>query len=260
MNKNFKDYNRIFAFGCSCTNYFWPTWADIIGTQAKEYYNYGRSGAGNLYISNSIVEASIRHRINKDDLVLVMWSTISREDRYIKSDWLTPGNIYTQDTFSKEFVYKFADNKFYLMRDLGFIAMATEYIKNLNCEYKVFHMSPLVETQIKAGDVLINDWHSDITKFYKDIINNLGPALNLTLFENGMWPQIPIKGWGGKGQTADYHPTPGMYLEFIKKALPDFVVTKDMEDFANEYNEKVLNSQTLDDTRQYWPEKRVQRL
>lgn len=260
MNKNFNDYDRVFAFGCSCTNYFWPTWADIIGKQAKEYYNYGRSGAGNLYISNSIVEANIRHNITENDLVLVMWTTISREDRYIKTDWVTPGNIYTQDTFSKEFVYKFADNRFYLMRDLGFIAMADTYIKKLNCDYKVFTMSPLVETQIKSGDVIIDDWHSDITKFYKSVIDELGPALNLTLFDTGLWPQTPIRGWGGQGQTADYHPTPAMYLDFIKKTFTDFNITEDMEKFANEYNDKVLQSKTLDDTREYWPEKRVQRL
>ena len=47
---------RIFAFGCSLTQYFYPTWADILihhykseGTTIGE--NWGRSGAGNQYIS-----------------------------------------------------------------------------------------------------------------------------------------------------------------------------------------------------------------
>ena len=48
----FKKYKRVFAFGCSFTCYRWPTWADLIGKQCEgaEFRNYGKSGAGNLFI------------------------------------------------------------------------------------------------------------------------------------------------------------------------------------------------------------------
>ena len=36
---------RLFTFGCSFTQYWWPTWADILGYQHDFYENWGRCGA-----------------------------------------------------------------------------------------------------------------------------------------------------------------------------------------------------------------------
>ena len=45
---------RIFAFGCSLSQYFYPTWADVAIYEYKQkgYHgeNWSRSGAGNQYI------------------------------------------------------------------------------------------------------------------------------------------------------------------------------------------------------------------
>ena len=46
---------RLFTFGCSVTEFIWPTWADILGREFDYYENWGRVGAGNLYIFNSII-------------------------------------------------------------------------------------------------------------------------------------------------------------------------------------------------------------
>ena len=62
-----ENYKRFFAFGCSLTRYHWPTWADIIAREIPESYNYGQSGAGNLFISNQVVEANVRHKFNDTD-------------------------------------------------------------------------------------------------------------------------------------------------------------------------------------------------
>ena len=35
-----KKYKRFFAFGCSYTEYFWPTWPDIIGQEIPYYENW----------------------------------------------------------------------------------------------------------------------------------------------------------------------------------------------------------------------------
>jgi len=35
---------RLFAFGCSFTQYKWPTWADILGKSFDLSYNLGKSG------------------------------------------------------------------------------------------------------------------------------------------------------------------------------------------------------------------------
>ena len=62
MITEFKKYKRLFAFGCSFTCYIYPTWADIIYQSLNEdceFYNCGRSGGGNLFISHRITEAKI---------------------------------------------------------------------------------------------------------------------------------------------------------------------------------------------------------
>ena len=75
---------RIFAFGCSMTRYRWPTWADIYASdKTTQFYNYAHSGAGNQFIANQIVETCKRFNWNDDDLILIMWSSITREDRYV---------------------------------------------------------------------------------------------------------------------------------------------------------------------------------
>ena len=45
---------RIFAFGCSLTQYFYSTWADILSQYRKTKVTkqqLGKSGAGNVYIA-----------------------------------------------------------------------------------------------------------------------------------------------------------------------------------------------------------------
>jgi len=67
---------RLFTFGCSFTNYKWKTWADIIGTQFEEFQNWGKSGSGNFFISSSLYECHSINKITKDDVVLIMFSSI----------------------------------------------------------------------------------------------------------------------------------------------------------------------------------------
>ena len=110
---------RLFTFGCSFTNYHWPTYADILGTQFDAFFNWGRSGAGNLFIFNSLMEAHKRNKLTKDDVVCVMWSSISREDRYVGKNWLLAGSMYSQKVYDQEFVKKFSDPNGYLIRDLA---------------------------------------------------------------------------------------------------------------------------------------------
>jgi len=47
--------NRLFTFGCSHTCYRWPTWANMIGLEYAEHYNFGQAGADNFSILNKII-------------------------------------------------------------------------------------------------------------------------------------------------------------------------------------------------------------
>lgn len=103
-------YKRFFSFGCSYTNYIWPTWADIMAYDMNlEYHNYGKAGFGNTAIQCEIIRADIEKHFNHDDLIIIMWSHWNREDRYINGDWKAKGNIFNNDFYDKSFWKKYWD-------------------------------------------------------------------------------------------------------------------------------------------------------
>lgn len=252
---NFKKYKRFFAFGCSMTSYYWPTWADIIAQEIPESYNYGKSGGGNLFIASQLTEANQRFKFNKDDLVMVMWSSIHREDRYIQRHWETPGNIYTQNIYDDEFIKKFADVRGYFIRDMAVITMASKLLESTNADFHMLKMSPFeVGHGEKAPDELVDDARS----LYTDTLEKIKPdILNLEL--NGRWPQIPIKG-RGKGQTADYHPTPENHASYLKKLFPELEFSANTLEFIEQHMLYLNQAEYLDELWSTWQTRNPPRL
>ena len=238
-----KNYTRVFAFGCSMTHYPWPTWADIYGMQFPEYYNYGRGGAGNIFISNQIVEQSLRYNWNENDLVLIMWSDYTREDRYYDLGWQTPGNIWTQDYYDEKFVKKYACPKGYLIRDLAIIKLAESYMSNLPCDYKMFMMNDLDLSIYETDDKDITNIY-DIPK-YPSLLQSVG----------GKWPEIYCY---NKENPIDYHPDPMMHYNFLEYAGMD--PTAEMKSFAEVWQEKVDKYSTHDEVNYQQFFKEVDRL
>ena len=212
---DFKKYKRFFAFGCSMTSYGWPTWADIVAQEIPEYYNYAQSGGGNLFISCQVTEASLRHKFTETDLVMVMWSSVAREDRHINGNWLTPGNIYTQNYYDDNFVNKFADDLGYLLRDINLITLTKNLLDVSPVEYFMLNMSPFNTT---CEDYMLNLKYKDIRKMYSNTFDSILPDI-LTLELKGTWPQHPVSKKGG--QTADYHPSPIQHFDYLKKLFPE---------------------------------------
>ena len=112
--------SRLFTFGCSFTWWPWPTWADIIGYDLQiPHYNWGLSGLGNVGIHSRMIECDLRNNITKDDLVLVVWSSWTREDRYDvekavfpRPSWNSTGDIL--HSYDKKFI----DNYWSMSNDL----------------------------------------------------------------------------------------------------------------------------------------------
>lgn len=86
--------SRFFAFGCSLTYYMWPTWADLIATDYKEYYNQGFYGRGNQYIMHSVYETDSIKQFTADDTVMVMLTSFTRNDCYVSGEWTHRGSIF----------------------------------------------------------------------------------------------------------------------------------------------------------------------
>ena len=237
MITDLKKYKRIFAFGCSFTSYLYPTWADIIYKSMDpnvEFYNLGKSGGGNLFISHRIVEANKKYKFTENDLVVVMWSTYARIDFYkTKFGWKTPGNIYTQDELSMPTVKELEDLNWFLMRDLATIDLTTHYINSLPCDTIKFMSVPFRYE---------HDNHSmqleKVTTEMFDLYSNLHEQYPKSLYE------FMGRRWSGMvkytdpDMSTDYHPTPVDYKNYlIDCGVP---ITQEAIDYAHESLNRLL--------------------
>lgn len=172
---------RFFAFGCSFTRSKYPTWADLVATQYDHYQNWGRPGAGNSFIFYSLMECHKRNLITKDDVVMIMWSSIGREDRYVKGQWLTPGSIYNQLDYNEEFVNKFADPTGYLLRDAAHLAGAKSLLDSIGCRYYFFSIVPFNMPDDNVFKIFTTD--HKIKKLYSEEFSAVKPSVYETVFK-----------------------------------------------------------------------------
>lgn len=217
---------RFFAFGCSFTKYAWPTWADILGRQYTEYYNYGRYGAGNMYIFNALMEADQYHKLTKDDLVIVQWSCSSREDRYKDNQWVTPGGV--ANYYSHKEFKKFFDFRGFVIRDIGLIKAAKHFLENVGCEYYFTAMVPFI-TNNMYGDSDTND----VAEVYKDVLSTVKLSYESVLGTYGA--RRPKDVYGVK--VNDSHPVPSEHYRYIQAVLPDLL--KQPKSIADNYDKEL---------------------
>jgi hypothetical protein len=240
---DFKKYKRFFAFGCSFTQYSWPTWADIISKEFSESYNYGRCAAGNFFIFQALMEAIVKHKINKDDLVMIMFSNVTREDRFTKNrGWITPGNLYHQNEYSENFLEKYLCDHGYLMRDLNLVHGCKLALNSINCDYEFMSMVPFhskCSDDIKMTDV---DYLLD---FYKETIDSVHPSVLEIIFK-GDWnnlkprPEYDVP-WDSK-KYVDNHPTPKEHLIYLEKIFPNINFSQESLNFVEDNNKLVLSN------------------
>jgi len=226
---DFKKYKRFFAFGCSMTAYGWSTWADIIGNEILEYRNYGQSGAGNLFIACQVTEAHMKYKFNEDDLIMVMWSSTVREDRYVNKHWVTPGNLFYQNVYDSNFVSKMADELGFLIRDINLITLTKKLLETTSADFHFLKMSPF---DVKCKDSSEIQKLEQIKLHYKETFDYILEDI-YTLECNGKWPQHPIVNPVPGGQTADYHPSPIQHFNYINKLFPNISWSKNTIDFVN---------------------------
>lgn len=235
-NIDLSKYKRLFTIGCSFTEYFYPTWANVLSKSMPdaEFYNLGLSGTSNPFIANRLVEANLKFKLCETDLVIIMWTTTCRETHYVRGRWYNPGNIFSQDEYSKEFVDKFADPDGYLMRDLATIEMATSYVKNLPCDYIGLLSTPL-EFKYKHDGSPEYDLANEILDTYKDLLATF-PKSMLELEMNNHWESgSTYRSNMFSGVRDDYHPNTTRYCNYlIKLGLP---ITQASIDYARECTE-----------------------
>jgi len=233
------------------TSYGWPTWADIIAQEIPESYNYAQSGGGNMFISCQVTEAALRHEFTDTDLIMIMWSSVAREDRYIKGNWLTPGNIYTQNYYNEKFVKEFADDFGYLLRDINLITLTKSFLESKKLNYYFLNMSPLT---IEINDKTIQRKYNLLLEVYKDTLDSILPDI-FTLECNRAWPQHPVVKKGG--QRADYHPSPAQHFGYLNKLFPEQQWSENTINFVSTEQAKMEKIRNFDDMIFKVPENRI---
>jgi hypothetical protein len=203
--------SRLFAFGCSFTNYRWSTWADCLAPEFDYFENWGQSGAGNHYIFNSIMEADQRHHFGAGDTVVVCWTNVMREDRYTDR-WQTLGNITTCPIYNPEYVRDAITERGCLIRDIALIKVTANFLHNCTgVTAKFLSMCDIMNPRqfnYSPGD-------QDIFDLYQPVLNNIMPSYQAVLYP------------GGWKHSNDPHPTPAEHLAYLDAVLPGWVTNQD---------------------------------
>ncbi len=202
---------RLFAFGCSFTNYRWPTWVDCLAPEFDHAQNWGQAGGGNHYIFNSVMECDQRHNFGPGDTVIVCWSHTSREDRYVKDRWRTLGSINNTEIYSKQFVADLVDERGFLIRDLAFIKAIKNFLESKHSiTWKFFSICPIT----------LVDWldhtptkHVDVIDLYRNVIDSIQQPDYKTFLSEAPRKMI----------NNDPHPNPEEHLAYLDTVLPGWV-------------------------------------
>lgn len=252
---DYSKYKRVFMFGCSFTKYEWPTWANIIGFEMPNavQYNFGQSGGGNLFISERIIAANQRYKFDQDDLILIMWSTHCREDRYIETGWETPGNIFSQDFYPKNFAKEYGCVRGYMVRDLALMTTIKHTLTLLPCHAVVLKsVEPDYDKHLYIG---AEDF-DPIIELYKDTIYDMPmPLYQSVKTDTGGWIMgtyyywHKLQGPNPKEKWGDYHPDPDMHMNYLTQL--GFKFSPKVIDMVHEYTKELHDIQTREELEEW---------
>lgn len=244
-----KKYNRFFAFGCSFTNYRWPTWADVIAHEIPDanYVNRALPGAGNQYICTNLSQAIRYFDIGENDLVAIMWSTFYRYDSYKRWAWNVPGNIYTQDMIPLNIVDDYiGDTRGFAMRDLSLIDITTKMLENQPFDsITMWGVHPSKQDYYGLSQVPQAAVHwVDVEVMYKDLDNVIMPDL-LQTGCGGSWGSTFRFLHDDGSEFVDYHPKTKTYCDYLTKIGID--ISQNTKDWASACDNKTQSIRSADD-------------
>jgi len=217
-------YSRIFTFGCSFTRWYWPTWANIIGSvvEKNNFYNFSQPGAGNEYIFHQLTQANATYNIGKEDLVIICWTNFTREDRYLLDKWKTPGNIYTQKFYPQSWIEKYFDLKGALIKTSSFIAGSSHLLNDTGSEYHYTSIMPM--NKINHNDPLFSLLeYQEVFNTYNKYYNDIKISMVDYLYNSYPYCCNPagafIKLDDIPDPFMDNHPTPTQHLKYVQDII-----------------------------------------
>ena len=205
---------RLFAFGCSFTNYWWATWPQILAKQfGYQLYNYGRPGAGNLFIFNHIIQADQFYRFNSDDIVAVCWTNVCREDRYVNRQWHTGGNIFTNPDITPDWIKQYGDPQGYKIRDFALIHAVHDYLANRNCQRFYFSICDLAGRIDQFAES--NQLKPPAVDLYQQTLSEISPSFYDVLWQDDLNKKYQSDINLISKKFVDGHPSPQESLQYL---------------------------------------------
>ncbi len=234
---------RLFTFGCSFTNYIWPTWADILGLEYDHYENWGWGSGSNEFIMYSLSEMLAKNTITQNDTIIVYWTSFNRLSKFNNNKW--NHNVNYNMPESEEIPA--------VVSNITIINLVKELLDRAGCKY---HFLSLMNINDK------NHWYlskknynspaiKEIRSTYKSALTAIHPSFfNLVFNYNHLSrANLNIK------QTTDFIPLISKGLEQAKieqfkndynnireKSWPDVneIVNEDFSNTADDIKEEIL--------------------
>jgi hypothetical protein len=158
---------------------------------------------GNEHVLQAMVAADLKHTFTDDDIICVLWTSWTREDRIWENNcWGKNGNIITADDDRFKNFMKFFSLENYIMKNITAIRTA-------NRAYNINYQSTLCpnetiqseETDDKLLDTFLN---------MEDILDTFSPEHITTDLQRDIRDSTPIL------NRIDGHPTPQLHNIFLK--------------------------------------------
>jgi hypothetical protein len=206
--------SRIFTFGCSFTEYRWPTWADII-LYGNVGYNCGVSGGGFDSILYRLMEVDRKFKLTSDDKVIIVFTTPLRWDIITNYSWSTHGQILNSQ-------FKKYENKLYSLEGLIFksfynIKIIHDFLENKKINYVFGSVNDLF---LDLGNYFEK---IDIIEETNELINYVKNNVEIKLLNFSKYTSSYKTGWTTTKKYIDnnseYHPRPITYYSWVNDIL-----------------------------------------
>lgn len=235
---------RLFTFGCSFTNYAWPTWADLFGLEFDHAENWGVAGIGNIGIVQRIAECHSKNNFTKDDLIIVQWSSHLRNDYHrFRSPprgrdslgWKTKGSVFNyinKEIYDKNWIVQFFDEKSFIMYSLNAIQLATGLLESTGAN---FLMTTIGNFEKLGSDMFEAGGYGEVKLKDANLWNDYPEFIHYkSLFETDNWlepiglfswqREDALYKWQGSGDPepwTDPHPSTKLHMEWINEVVKE---------------------------------------
>jgi len=228
---------RFFAFGCSYTKSWSPTWADYIGINFDEYVNLGRGGSSNTFAMNRLTEVNEKYGLNPEtDHVMVMLTGFSRyswmADSEEKKGWQTIGDMYSNYQTTKEKkLGAFLDDMWSEKWAVYQSWIAAKSIKDLLVRNNISHEILMgIDNSCYLTEVQDAWWgtttlNRDTVKLAEEIYDMVSYRESLDEWKDKKYKREEHVFWKDRN-CYDGHPTAKMHFEYVREKFPEFITEK----------------------------------